>query len=64
MILSASEEKKIDLLILGAVQRERFVKYYVGSIARKITRQANCSILLLIKPSVDRSPVNILLLMV
>lgn len=56
VILSTSEEKKIDLLILGAVQRERFVKYYVGSIARKITRQAKCSILLLIKPSVERVP--------
>ena len=56
VILSTSEEKKIDLLILGAVQRERFVKYYVGSIARKITRQAKCSILLLIKPSVERIP--------
>ncbi len=54
VILSTSEGKKIDLLILGAVQRERFVKYYVGSIARKITRQAKCSILLLIKPSVER----------
>ena len=54
VILSTTEEKKIDLLILGAVQRERFLKYYVGSIARKITRMAKCSILLLIKPSVER----------
>jgi len=54
VILSISEEKKVDLLILGAVQRENFLKYYVGSIARKITRQANCSILLMIKPSVER----------
>lgn len=54
VILSTSEEKKIDLLILGAVQRERFVKYYIGSIARKITRKAKCSVLLLIKPSVER----------
>jgi len=43
-------------LILGAVQRERFLKYYVGSIARKITREAKCSVLLLIKPSVERIP--------
>jgi nucleotide-binding universal stress UspA family protein len=54
VILSTSEEKKIDLLILGAVQRERLLRYYLGSIARKITRRANCSVLLLIKPSVDR----------
>lgn len=56
VILSATKEKKIDLLVLGAVQRENFLKYYVGSIARKITRKAQCSILLLIKPSVDRLP--------
>jgi len=56
VILSTVEKEKIDLLILGAVQRERFLKYYVGSIARKITRQATCSILLLIKPSVTRIP--------
>ena len=56
VILSVSEEKKINLLILGALKRENFLKYYVGSIARKITRQANCSVLLLINPSVVRLP--------
>ena len=43
-------------LLLGAFKRENFFKYYVGSIARKITRQAKCSILLLIKPSIERLP--------
>ena len=56
VILSTTEEKKIDLLILGALQRENFLKYYVGSIARKITRKAKCSVLLMIKPSVERIP--------
>ncbi|UKM65507.1 universal stress protein [Flavobacteriaceae bacterium GSB9] len=56
VILSTSEEKNIDLLILGALKRERFFKYYIGSIARKITRKAKCSVLLLIKPSVERLP--------
>ena len=54
VILSVSENKKVSLLILGALQKENFVQYYLGSIARKITRQAKCSILLLIKPSADR----------
>ncbi len=54
VILSITEEKQVDLLILGAVQRENVLKYYVGSIARKITRKANCSVLLLINPSVER----------
>lgn len=56
VILSTSEDKHIDLLILGALQRENFLKYYIGSIARKITRQAKCSILLLINPSIERVP--------
>lgn len=56
VILNSVNEQKIDLLILGAVQRENIFKYYVGSIARKITRDANCSILLLINPSIERVP--------
>ncbi|NND89176.1 MAG: universal stress protein, partial [Flavobacteriaceae bacterium] len=55
-ILKTVEEESIDLLILGALQRENFLKYYVGSIARKITRKVSCSLLLLIKPSEDRIP--------
>lgn len=54
VILSTSKKKSVDLLIIGALQRENFVKYYVGSIARKITRKAKCSVLLMIKPSVER----------
>lgn len=56
VILSVAEEEKMDLLIIGALKREKFLKYYVGSIARKITRKAKCSILLLINPSVKRIP--------
>lgn len=55
-ILSVSVENKVDLLILGALKRENFIKYYVGSIARKITRQAEFSVLLLTNPSVNRIP--------
>ena len=50
------EKNKIDLLLLGAVQREIALKFYVGSIARKITRRAPCSVLLLIKPSIEKIP--------
>ena len=41
---------------LGALQRENMVKFYMGSIARKLTRKAPCSVLLMIKPSVIRKP--------
>jgi nucleotide-binding universal stress UspA family protein len=56
VILQTCINQNIDLLILGALQKENLFKYYVGSIARKITRKAACSVLLLIKPSVVRVP--------
>jgi nucleotide-binding universal stress UspA family protein len=56
VILAMAASKNIDLLVLGAVQRERWLTYYMGSIARQITRKAKCAILLLTKPSVERVP--------
>lgn len=58
VILNTSESHRVDLLILGALKRENILKYYMGSIARKITRKANCSVLLLINPSVVRVQCN------
>ena len=54
VILSSTVEKNVDLLIIGALKKENFLKYYLGSIARKITRKASCSVLLLINPSKER----------
>lgn len=56
VLLKASEEFDVDLILLGALKRENVVKFYLGSIARKITRRAKCSVLLLINPSVERQP--------
>lgn len=53
-ILSACKEEQVDLLIAGALKKEQFMKYYLGTIARKILRKANCSVLMLIDPSVER----------
>lgn len=58
VILQTTKKENIDLLILGALQQENLYKYYVGSIARELTRKASCSVLLLIKPSVERAPCN------
>ena len=55
-ILEASHSFKVDLLVLGAMQHEDMFTFYVGSIARKLTRKVSCSVLLLIKPSATRVP--------
>lgn len=55
-ILSACKKFNVDLLVLGALQHENIYQFYVGSIARKLTRRVHCSVLLLIKPSLERVP--------
>ena len=54
VILKTCTEESVDLLVLGALQQENLLKYYVGSIARELTRKAPCSVLLMIKPSIVR----------
>ena len=56
VLLRACEDEKADILILGALKREGLLKYYIGSVARKLTRKCLCDVLLLIKPSVERMP--------
>jgi len=43
----------VDLLILGALEKENILKFYLGSIARTVSRRAKCSVLLVTqkKPS-------------
>ena len=54
VIAEVCKTSKIDLLIIGALQHENVYQFYVGSIARKLTRKVCCSVLLLIKPSEQR----------
>ncbi|GAB2476518.1 universal stress protein [Algoriphagus taiwanensis] len=52
-ILETCAEEKVDLLILGALKKEGLLTYYLGSVARKIIRKANCSLLTLIEPKLE-----------
>ncbi len=51
VIASIANDLNVDLLIAGALVNETLYRYYVGSIARKLTRAVNCSLLLLTNPS-------------
>mgnify|MGYP000051758594 CR=1 FL=1 len=50
-ILKLCKLNIVDLLILGAIEKENLFRFYVGSIARTISRRAKCSVLLLTQPS-------------
>lgn len=45
-IIRKCKEKHVDLLISGALEKENIIKYYFGSVARKVMREAPCSILI------------------
>lgn len=52
-ILKLCKLNIVDLLILGALEKENLLKFYIGSIARNISRKAKCSVLLLTNPTTE-----------
>jgi nucleotide-binding universal stress UspA family protein len=55
-ILIRCKKENVDLLIAGALKKENLVQYYLGTVARKIIRKADCSVLLLTNPSTKPQP--------
>ena len=58
VLCRVSKREKIDLLILGAMQNEAMFRYYMGSVARKISRKPPCTLLLVTHPSKNESSLN------
>jgi len=52
-ILKVCKEEKVDLLVAGALKKEKLVKYYIGTIARRIMRKAECSVLMINNPTAE-----------
>lgn len=50
IVCNAAKEIGADLIVLGALEKEGPVEYYLGSAARRIARNAPCSVLLLTEP--------------
>jgi nucleotide-binding universal stress UspA family protein len=57
-ILQSCKKEKVDLLVAGALRKENLVQYYLGTIARKILRKADCSVLMYIDPSTHPQPIK------
>jgi hypothetical protein len=50
-VLRTCEKHEVDLLIAGAQPKEGLLRYYMGSVARRLVRKTNCSILLMTHPN-------------
>ena len=51
VILSKVKKENIDLLIVGALEKENLFRYYLGSVARTLMRRSPCSVLFFTNPS-------------
>lgn len=56
VIINTCSSKGVDLLIAGALEKESVLKYYIGSVARTIMREAECSVLILTNPNENQTP--------
>jgi nucleotide-binding universal stress UspA family protein len=57
-ILRAVNREKIDLMVAGALEKEVVLHPFLGNVARRIVRDAPCSVVLFTKPSAEPRPLR------
>ncbi len=57
-IIKKSKELELDLLIIGALEKEKGLKNIIGSVARNIMRNCHCPLLIFTKPEAERFGFN------
>ena len=57
-ILGVLTREKIDVLIAGALEKEIVLHQFLGNVARRLVREANCSVMLFTRPQKDPKPLR------
>jgi len=57
-ILRVVDDQRIDLLVAGALEKERGLRYFLGSVARDLVREAPCALILYTAPRENPEPVR------
>jgi len=57
-ILTLLTREKIDLLIAGALEKEIVLHQFLGNVARRLVREANCSVMLFTHPQKVPKPLR------
>ncbi len=53
-ILKAAKANGVQLLVAGALEKEAVIRSFLGNVARRLVREAGCSVMLFTKP--ERAP--------
>jgi nucleotide-binding universal stress UspA family protein len=57
-ILCALAREKIDMVVAGALEKEVVLHPFLGNVARRLVREAPCSVMLFTKPLVNPRPLR------
>jgi len=57
-ILAALDREKIDMLIAGALEKEIVLHQFLGNVARRLVREAKCSVMLFTQPQKNPKPLR------
>lgn len=57
-ILAALARENIDMLVAGALEKEVVLHPFLGNVARRLVREANCSVMLFTHPEKEPKPLR------
>src|SRR4030095_4148435 len=57
-ILAALSRENIDMLVAGALEKEIVLHQFLGNVARRLVREANCSVMLFTRPEKKPKPLR------
>src|SRR5881396_2953756 len=57
-ILAALARENIDMLVAGALEKEVVLHPFLGNVARRLVREANCSVMLFTRPQAKPKPLR------
>jgi len=62
-ILEAARANGVDLIVAGALEKEAVLRQFLGNVARRLVREATCSVMLFTKPEQEPKPLCRIVLM-
>ncbi len=57
-ILHALAQNKIDMIVAGALEKEVALHQFLGNVARRLVREASCSVMLFTRPEAEPKPLR------
>lgn len=57
-ILVAAQKHQVELLVAGALEKEAVLRPFLGNVARRLVREAACSVMLFTHPELEPTPLR------